>query len=75
MKRLWSIFGGIMVLAASVANAADLQKGIEADQRGDYAMAVAELRPLAEQGDVTAEFKLGKLYQLGTVSARTMRKP
>ena len=34
-------------------------------QRGDYATVVRELRPLAEQGDANAQYKLGFMYDKG----------
>ena len=38
---------------------ADYQKGFKAHQRGDYATALREWTPLAEQGDASAQFSLG----------------
>ena len=42
--------------------AADLQAGLEAVERGDYATALKEWRPLAEQGDAIAQYNLGRMY-------------
>ena len=36
-----------------------------AHKRGDYATAIRELRPLAEQGDGDAQFNLGIMYDVG----------
>ncbi len=36
-----------------------------ADQRGDYATALREWRPLAEQGNAEAQFNLGNMYRKG----------
>ena len=47
------------VLAAGMAQA---QKAIE---RGDYSIAVGQLRPLAARGDARAEEALGALYDAG----------
>ncbi len=47
------------------ATAQDLQKGLEAAERGDFAMALEEWRPLAEQGQVDAQNNLGILYDNG----------
>ena len=44
---------------------ADFQAGFAAYKRGDYATAVREFRPLAEQGDATAQFYLGFMYDNG----------
>ena len=44
---------------------ADTETGMDAYNRGDYATALKELRPLAEQGDANAQFNLGVLYYNG----------
>jgi hypothetical protein len=44
---------------------ADFQAGKDAYDRGDYATAFKEWQPLAEQGDVGAQFYLGVLYANG----------
>ena len=36
-----------------------------ADQRGDYATALREWRPLAEQGNAEAQYNLGNMYRKG----------
>ena len=61
---------GVIVLALALALsapvlAADFVAGLEAYKRGDYATALTEWRPLAEQGDAAAQFNLGLLYQTG----------
>ena len=53
-----------VMLALPVA-AQDFQKGFEAYQRGDYATALWEWRPLAEQGDAVAQNNLGVMYENG----------
>ena len=53
-----------LVLAGPVMGA-DPQAGWEAYNRGDYATALKELRPLAEQGDADAQSLLGYLYSEG----------
>lgn len=40
----------------------DYQDGRTAYNRGDYAIALKELRPLAEQGHAKAQFYLGEMY-------------
>ena len=47
---------------AQRGNSAD---GVEAYNRGDYATAFREIRPLAEQGDAKAQFTLGVMYDNG----------
>jgi hypothetical protein len=44
---------------------ADFMKGLAAYQSGDYATALREFRPLAEQGDADAQFNLGLMYYNG----------
>jgi len=44
---------------------ADFQAGKDAFYRGDYATALKEWQPLAEQGDADAQFNLGSLYANG----------
>lgn len=41
---------------------ADFQAGVDAFQKGDYVEAAKQWRPLAEQGDATAQYNLGLLY-------------
>jgi len=45
--------------------AADFEAGWEAAQRGAYATALKEWRPLAEQGEARAQTNLGVMYRLG----------
>ena len=45
---------------------ADFQAGNDAYNRKDYATALREWRPLAEQGNAHAQFYLGVLYHSGS---------
>ena len=47
------------------AEASDFQAGVEAYNRGDFAAALREWVPLAEQGDASARFNLGVMYESG----------
>ncbi len=65
-----SALRGAIVLALALALpapvlAADFEAGSEAYIRGDYATALAELRPLAEQGHAEAQVMLGRMYSGG----------
>jgi len=44
---------------------ADSQAGAKASTLGDYATALKEWRPLAEQGDMESQFRMGFLYDNG----------
>lgn len=44
---------------------ADFKAGMDAYHRGDYATAMREWQPLAEQGQVVAQYQLGLLYANG----------
>ncbi len=55
------IFGSIGALLA-----ADFQAGVAATQKGDYAAALREWTPLAEQGDAEAQYNLGDDVLCGT---------
>ncbi len=54
----------VFAFAAPVA-AQDFEAGHEAYWRGDYAAALREFRPLAEQGHAEAQFNLGLMYRHG----------
>ena len=44
---------------------ADIDKGVAAAKAGDYAVALREFRPLAEQGDTRAQYNLGLMHKNG----------
>jgi TPR repeat protein len=46
---------------------AGLAEGMAAYEKGEYSLALSELKPLAEQSDALAQFKLGLLYTMGTI--------
>ena len=49
--------------SAGVSESDDFQKGYSAFKSGDYATALRELKPLAEQGNVSAQGALGVMYE------------
>ncbi len=66
MKALRTAVVLVLALALPVhVWAADLQAGAEAYDRGDYATALKEWRPLAEQGHAKAQYNLGVMYDDG----------
>ncbi len=64
MRTATILLAVVVVLVAAPAWA-DFEAGKEAIDRGDYATARKELRPLAEQGNATAQFNLGAMYDFG----------
>jgi TPR repeat protein len=50
---------------AAISAAADFTTGLNAYNKGDYATAAKEWRPLADQGVAAAQFNLGLLYYDG----------
>jgi uncharacterized protein len=54
-----------LVLGAPAARAQSLEDAAAAHQRGDYATAFRLVRPLAERGDVIAQYHLGLMYMNG----------
>lgn len=56
----------VVLLVWLVAPArADFQEGVAAYERGDYAVAFREFKPLAESGHTDAQFYLGEMYSSG----------
>jgi len=55
----------LLIVCLAVAACDDFQAGVEAYGRGDYATALHEWRPLAEQGNARAQYYLGVLYSNG----------
>ncbi len=53
------------LLFPAIVMSADLQKGLDAFSEGDYATALAECQPLADEGNVEAQFCVGRLYANG----------
>ena len=55
----------LLLSSVSVCYAQDFHKGLVAYQIGDYATALREWRLLAGQGNVDAQFNLGRMYYDG----------
>ena len=53
---------------------AGINEGLEAYRRGDYALVLMELRPLADQGDSAAQAVLGEMYLTAAACRRTISK-
>jgi uncharacterized protein len=59
-----SLLLSVLIAAAFPAHAG-LKQGLAAYDSADYAAARKELRPLAEQGNAQAQYRLGKMANLG----------
>ena len=55
----------LTLLVGNPAVSADFQKGLDAAEREDYATALREWTPLAEQGYASAQYNLGQMYRNG----------
>jgi hypothetical protein len=64
MARLVLAVVMVLVVAAPAA-AGPWEDAVVAYNRGDYATALRLWRPLAEQGNVKAQYKLGTMYGAG----------
>ncbi len=64
MRYATMLLAVVVVLVAAPA-CTDFEAGEEAYDRGDYATALKEFRPLAERGDARAQFRLGVMYTMG----------
>ena len=63
LRRLLSLTLGLLLLPAAAA--ADFASGMSAYRSGDFEAAVAEWRPLAEQGDPNAQEMIGFMHLNG----------
>ena len=66
-KLITTLCLSFAVLLGSIGSSvsADFQKGLTAAQSGDYATALREWTPLAEQGNAYAQSNLGLMYAKG----------
>jgi TPR repeat protein len=55
----------VFLASAGMSWSADFQKGLNAIKSGDYATALREWTPLAEQGFASASYNLGVMYVYG----------
>ena len=65
MKTLLAIPLMLISLMSSPSLGGDFEKGLAAAQSGDFATALREWTPLAEQGDPDAQYNLGVMYRNG----------
>ncbi|MGU9957028.1 MAG: hypothetical protein ACNYPI_05120 [Arenicellales bacterium WSBS_2016_MAG_OTU3] len=64
-----------LLLASIGISYADFDAGEAAYERHDYATALREFRPLAEQGNAEAQNILSSMYYIGQGVARTTKPP
>jgi TPR repeat protein len=65
VKKLLLAAMTALLLSVGAARAGPYEDGIAYYQRGDYANALQIFRSLAAQGDASAQFNLGVMYDLG----------
>lgn len=65
MKRNTLALATILSLAFTQVTAQDYNKGLKAYKAGDFVKAFKEFKPLAEQGNVDAQFEVGFAYYYG----------
>ncbi|MBM3504874.1 MAG: sel1 repeat family protein [Alphaproteobacteria bacterium] len=65
MRRLHLIIALFLALWTGAAHAGPFEDGVAAAQRGDFATALRLWKPLAEQGDASAQNNLGLMYHNG----------
>ncbi|MDA2912163.1 sel1 repeat family protein, partial [Nitrospiraceae bacterium AH_259_D15_M11_P09] len=64
-KRLMPAAVALLIVVTACQACPDFMAGVVAYERGDYATALTEFRPLAQQGDADAQFYLGQMYSKG----------
>lgn len=65
MRHFFQIAFCALMLAPTLGAAQDFRTGLTAAQAGDYATALREWAPLAEQGHAAAQYGLGIMYGKG----------
>lgn len=76
MIRVWTAIALLFLVAcgeekaSTVLDPANMQRGVDAYEAGDYATAAEALRPFAEQGVAEAQYRLGRLYADGKAVTR-----
>jgi uncharacterized protein len=63
--RLISSLLLVALIAAPFTANAGLNEGLAAYDKAEYATALKELTPLAEEGNAKAQYRLGKMFNLG----------
>jgi hypothetical protein len=61
-------------ITGCVTSSDRVNKGVDTAQRGDFATALREWKPLAEQGVASAQYNLGLMYDRGEKAARQRKE-
>lgn len=64
--RIFVLTALLLTTLSAQALAVDFEAGLEAYNRGNFAVALREWRSLADQGDARAQFRLGYMYDKGS---------
>jgi TPR repeat protein len=66
LKKIVAAFIATLIFTSTGSLLAqDFDKGFSAYEAGDFASALKEFEPLAEQGNANAQFNLGVMYDNG----------
>jgi uncharacterized protein len=65
MLKIFTLAIALLIVPPVSASGQDWEKGLTAAQSGDFATALREWTPLAEQGDALAQYNLGLMYGKG----------
>ena len=68
------LFVALSMLATTRLMASNVRYGPDAFDRGDYARALGQFRPLAQDGNARAEYQLGMSYAKGLGVARDYKR-
>jgi len=75
LRHAWVAIAAFMLMAGA-SGAAPSDDAFAAYQKGDYKTALTLMRPLAEKGDVKAQYNLGAMYAIPSAFPRiTRRRP
>ena len=71
-RGIWAVAWVLWSASVALPAAADFKEGLIAYNRGHYGAALREFRPLADAGDVKAQFLIGKMHARGPVGAEQL---
>lgn len=63
-----------LVAFAPTANAQEISKGLQYAREGNFEAALKEWRPLAEQGNIEAQFNLGIMFEQGSGVVKDLKE-